>query len=118
MRHCIPNRRPTERRGFMFFDAVISLGLLGAMAAILVIARGGLSKVMHASEDRREAVRLAETYLIEHAAGRSPTTHPAENVAVEDLPTAAPAGFKWVNVRVIVNGHAGELAGLVRKDAR
>jgi hypothetical protein len=102
----------------MFFDAVISLGLLGAMAAILVVARGGLSRVERASEDRREAIRLAEAYLIQHANGSAPATQPSNQFIVEPLPTAAPPGFTWVNVRVTINNHTGELAGLVRKESR
>ena len=102
-----------NRRGYFFVDAIVALGLLTAVALVLLVARSGSDRVSQHVGDARAAVRVAECTLIDAAAA---TTRPAGEVDVKviDLPTTAPAGWKWVRVRAVVNGRAGEVVGLVR----
>ncbi|MDB5325633.1 MAG: hypothetical protein JWM57_1202 [Phycisphaerales bacterium] len=110
-----------HRRGFMFIDAIVALGLLTSVAMLLVVARSGMTRVTRQADDHRAAVRAAERVLIEAAlpnastSNASPATQPAVETSIADLPTPAPAGWKWVSVRATVNGHAAELSGLVRR---
>ena len=104
------------RRGFLFIDAIVALGLLTSVAMLLVVARSGLTKATRQADDRRAAVRIAERYLVEAALAKSPpATQPVADVRVNELSTAAPAGWKWVTVRATVNGRSSELTGLIRR---
>ena len=111
----------THKRGYMFIDAVVALGLLTSVAMLLVVARSGMNRVTRQADDHRAAVRAAERVLIEAAqpSGTSekmpPATQPAVQTSMADLPTPAPTGWKWMRVRATVNGHATELTGLVRR---
>lgn len=105
-----------HRRGFMLFDAILALGLLAGVAGLLIVTKSTATRAARDTEDRQAAVRLAERYLID-AANKPATTQPAGDAdfVVNDLPTAAPAGWKWVAVHAAVHGHAGEVVGLVRR---
>ncbi|HEX8325026.1 MAG TPA: hypothetical protein VF595_14070 [Tepidisphaeraceae bacterium] len=108
-----------RRRGYLFLDAIVALGLLTAVAMLLVTARSASTRVMRQTDDHRAAVRVAERVLINLAPANpaAPTTRPTTERAsaeVVDLPTTAPAGWKWVGVRASVNGRTGEVVGLVR----
>lgn len=123
------HRPARRRRGFMFIDAVIALGLLTSVAMLLVVARSGMTRVTRQADDHRAAVRIAENYLVKaslaSSASSTPavsdeataqaTTRPTPQLSIADLATPAPAGWKWVSVRVTVNGRVSELVGLVRR---
>jgi hypothetical protein len=108
-----------RRRGYLFLDAIVALGLLTAVAMLLVTARSASMRLMRQTDDHRAAVRAAERVLIDLASESpgTPTTRPttaSASAGVVDLPTTAPAGWKWVGVRASVKGRAGEVVGLVR----
>lgn len=104
-----------NRRGYFFVDAIVALGLITGVALVLLVARSGSARVSQQVGDQRAAVRIAERYLIHAAAPAAAQPAGEPEVAVSDLPTAAPADWKWVRVRAVVNGRAGEVVGLVRR---
>lgn len=123
-----------RRRGYMFLDAIVALGLLTAVTMLVVTVRHGTTRLTRQTDDRRAVMRGAERVLIDAAwpvSGAAatgpasvPTTGPSTvptttvvlppDVVRVDLPMTAPTGWKWVSVRATVNGRTGEMVGLVQ----
>ncbi|MGN6507084.1 MAG: hypothetical protein ACTHM6_16135 [Tepidisphaeraceae bacterium] len=102
-----------RRRGIMFVDAVIGLGLVSLIAMVLLLAKAGVHRLDEALADRRAATRMAELRLLDL---NRPAASTDAGVRVNDLNVAAPTGWKWVSVDAIKNGRHGELVGLVRSN--
>lgn len=102
-------------RGFMLADAIIGMAVLATVMVVLAI---GLSREHRSSEtlsQSRRAVRAAEAALADLQAGRAmPAEFDGAALRIQGAENAAaPAGFRWVEVRATIGGRQAALAGLV-----
>ena len=112
--------RNRHSSGFLLADALGALFLVGVAMSLLAVAtfnhRHAQTRIAH----REAALHLADRLLMRAQSGNHVIAPPDEvQVSVEPLQdqASAPPAFKWVRIRVVWEGQAVSLVGLVRKDA-
>ena len=107
------NHPMRKRGGWFLIDALVAIGVIALLTAALATT---MTKQRRA-EDRlaasRESVRLAEQALVSLQA-RQPAPQPPEGTSLDIAPAdaVAPAGWRWVTVRVTRDGRTITLTGL------
>jgi type II secretory pathway pseudopilin PulG len=110
-----------RRGGWFILDALLAIGVIVVLAAALASSMVRQRRAEDRLAASRESVRLAEQALVAlQSGGTAPT--PPQGVAIEIRPSdqsaphaasAAPAGWRWVTVRVTRDGRTSDLTGLV-----
>jgi hypothetical protein len=98
----------------MLADAVFAIGVLGIMLVILGVAVTREQRAELAFAERRSANRAAEAALCELQAGRPVPHSEGKSLIVHDLAsTAAPGGYRWIEVQARVGRQHSTLSGIV-----
>jgi Tfp pilus assembly protein PilX len=108
-----------RRRAFFVADAMMGLAFLALLATVLAVTATRQQRAARVLADQREAVRIAETALLDLQAHQSATAA-GSDVTVRVAPAAGGAnvpGRKWVEMIVTVRGQTRSLVGLVPDDA-
>lgn len=107
------NHSMRKRGGWFLIDALVAIGVI----ALLTTALATSMTKQRRAEDRlaasRESVRLAEQALVALQAKQS-APQPPEGTSLQVLPSdaSAPAGWRWVTVRVTRDGRTITVTGL------
>ncbi|MCC6683331.1 MAG: hypothetical protein IT445_20740 [Phycisphaeraceae bacterium] len=104
--------RQDRRRcgGFFVLDALVAIGLLLLMSAMIGLALSKTAQAERVLADRRAAQRLAEQVMLHEQMGL--TTPEDERVHIEKLPLTED-GSQWITVRVSLGQATFELTGLL-----
>ena len=110
-----PSRFNFTRPAFFAADALIGLILVSALAAALWVSLERYSAADRALANTREALRTAESALIDLQSRRPlPTGADQRHIIVRPLPDPSPAvGRKWVRVSATVENREASLVGLI-----
>lgn len=103
----------TSRSGFIAFDVVMGMAILGIAAAVLISAVASGNRAAQQLAASRQACREAQTVLICLQAGQPA---PKSNATIRIEPCTGGAsipGRHWVQVMATVDGQSGLLVGLV-----
>jgi len=106
------------RYGFFLGESLVTLtiglGLLMMLGAVIV-KQHHQEKIL---AERRTAVRACEDAVLTLRSGKTLGTDAGENVQVENLADAAPAGMRWVRVRAMVGGKKEAIVALLPGESR
>jgi type II secretory pathway pseudopilin PulG len=101
------------RRGFIAFDVVMGMAILGIAAAVLVSAVSSSNRASRRLASSRQAAREAEAVLIALQVGEPV---PKSNATIRVEPCTGGAsipGRHWVQVVATIGGQSRLLVGLV-----
>src|SRR5687768_11833836 len=107
--------RARRLRGLITPDAVMGLGIIAVLAAVLVLSLNRRQRAGERLSDTRGAAWAAEQALVQMQAGETSVAVEGSSIAVEPLPDdpIVPAGYAWVRVRSERNGRSAMLTALV-----
>lgn len=111
--------RHHRRGGFIAFDVVMGMAILGVAAVVLVSSISNGNRAARRLADSRQATRDAEAVLVALQAGLPPPTSDANaSISIEPCTGGATiAGRHWVQVVATVDGQSRLLVGLVPNTA-
>jgi hypothetical protein len=98
---------------------MMGLAFLALLATVLAVTATRQQRAARVLADQREAVRIAETALLDLQA-HQPAAAAVSDVTVRVAPASGGAkvpGTKWVEMIVTVRGQTRSLVGLVPDDA-
>ncbi len=104
-----------KRRGYIFFDTLMGLLLIGAAAGLMVVATSRVQRAMQRLEDVRHADRLAHEAMLSMQVDPNPQPIEGAEITLEPIPNLkAPSGWQWVVIHCKTDRAKTELTGLIR----
>jgi type II secretory pathway pseudopilin PulG len=97
----------------MVLDVIMGIILLAFLSTVLIVAQAAQSKGAIRLEQARTAHRAADATVLDLQSGAALTQWPDVEIRVDELPTAAPAGSRWVRVITTCERGRAELVAVV-----
>ena len=106
-------------RGIIMADVIMAIGVLGLAAVVFSVALNRQQRADLQLADSRQAVRLAETALLDLQSEQAlPRASSDETLEILPCPGGASvAGQRWIQVIATVRGRQRSLIGLVPESA-